>query len=772
MGGSSKQVIGYRYYLGLHMAICHGPVKQLNRILVGKREAFVGTVSASSTINIFKPDLFGGDKKEGGIVGVADIMFGELAQTENAYLQSQLGTDIPAFRGVLTAVFREGAFTETVVGFLPGGGLGEFIVPIYTSDGDGGFIASMSPYPKPWAFEVLDLPGGTFNPTKQDINNGSANGAHILYDTLTNAEWGLGLPVGELDTASFQAVGDTLFTENFGLSLVYAQQSSVEEFVKQILTLINAVLYPDRVTGKFRLSLIRDDFDPNTLPVFNESNISSLKSFERPAFAELVNEIVLTYRKRGDLDDTTITAQDLASVQAQNGIISQTKDFTGVDTADIAAKIAVRELRQSSTPLARVSFKTDRTGWDVNPGDVIKLSWAAYGIVQVIIRVTEVDYGALEDGEILIEGVEDIFGLPSNAYITPSETEWNEEVVDPLPALSSELMELPFYVIATTFTSGDFAAITDTTTFVQMVARKPLQATFGMQLWTRTGTLVYEFAIDGKWTHSALLTSNLDRIDATAISINTFVGSTSEIRPGGYAYIDDEVLRIDAVDTVLLTITVGRGAFDTVPVAHTAGAVIYFADGNDAVDPFEFAPGITVDGKAVTQTSIGILDIADATEVSQTLVGRQFKPYPPSQVQIHGDLFPAAAGFFPVKVIGAEVIVTWKHQDRLQQVANIEDWFNVALGSQEAGVTYTIRTYNDDTATLLSTDTGITAATFTVVTGQPADTVFNMRVEIEAVRGGEVNFQTFQHIFIYESTNQTPINVTQQTIDVLTDFTP
>ncbi|MBL4909017.1 MAG: phage tail protein [Alteromonadaceae bacterium] len=754
------------------MAICHGPVKQLNRILVGKREAFVGTVSASSTINIFKPDLFGGDKKEGGIVGVADIMFGELAQTENAYLQSQLGTDIPAFRGVLTAVFREGAFTETVVGFLPGGGLGEFIVPIYTSDGDGGFIASMSPYPKPWAFEVLDLPGGTFNPTKQDINNGSANGAHILYDTLTNAEWGLGLPVGELDTASFQAVGDTLFTENFGLSLVYAQQSSVEEFVKQILTLINAVLYPDRVTGKFRLSLIRDDFDPNTLPVFNESNISSLKSFERPAFAELVNEIVLTYRKRGDLDDTTITAQDLASVQAQNGIISQTKDFTGVDTADIAAKIAVRELRQSSTPLARVSFKTDRTGWDVNPGDVIKLSWAAYGIVQVIIRVTEVDYGALEDGEILIEGVEDIFGLPSNAYITPSETEWNEEVVDPLPALSSELMELPFYVIATTFTSGDFAAITDTTTFVQMVARKPLQATFGMQLWTRTGTLVYEFAIDGKWTHSALLTSNLDRIDATAISINTFVGSTSEIRPGGYAYIDDEVLRIDAVDTVLLTITVGRGAFDTVPVAHTAGAVIYFADGNDAVDPFEFAPGITVDGKAVTQTSIGILDIADATEVSQTLVGRQFKPYPPSQVQIHGDLFPAAAGFFPVKVIGAEVIVTWKHQDRLQQVANIEDWFNVALGSQEAGVTYTIRTYNDDTATLLSTDTGITAATFTVVTGQPADTVFNMRVEIEAVRGGEVNFQTFQHIFIYESTNQTPINVTQQTIDVLTDFTP
>jgi len=333
-------------------------------------------------------------------------------------------------------------------------------------------------------------------------------------------------------------------------------------------------------------------------------------------------------------------------------------------------------------------------------------------------------------------------------------------------------MELPYYVMATTFTSGDFAAITDTTTHVQMVARKPLQPTFGMQLWTRTGALVYEFAIDGKWTHSALLTGNMDRIETTDISINTFVGSTSEIKPGGYAYIDDEVIRIDAVDPVLLTVTIGRGCFDTVPVAHTAGAVIYFADGNDAVDPTEFAPGITVDGKAVTQTSIGILAIGDATEVSKALVGRQFKPYPPSQVQIHGALFPTAAAYFPADVIGADVIVTWKHQDRIQQVANIEDWFNVALGSQETDVTYTIRTYNDDTATLLSTDTGITGATFTVVTGQPADTQFNMRVEIDAVRSGEVNFQTFEHIFAYSSTNNIPVNVTQQTIDVLTDYTP
>ena len=36
-GGSSSYVVGHRYYAGLHLVLCHGPVDAITRIIVGER---------------------------------------------------------------------------------------------------------------------------------------------------------------------------------------------------------------------------------------------------------------------------------------------------------------------------------------------------------------------------------------------------------------------------------------------------------------------------------------------------------------------------------------------------------------------------------------------------------------------------------------------------------------------------------------------------------------------------------------------------------------
>ena len=38
-GGSSTYVVGHRYFAGLHLALCHGPVDAVTRIIVGERTA-------------------------------------------------------------------------------------------------------------------------------------------------------------------------------------------------------------------------------------------------------------------------------------------------------------------------------------------------------------------------------------------------------------------------------------------------------------------------------------------------------------------------------------------------------------------------------------------------------------------------------------------------------------------------------------------------------------------------------------------------------------
>lgn len=108
MGGSSKSVtVGYKYYVGMHMVLTHGPVDKLLRVQVDERTAWQGNQSGSAQISINSPELFGGESREGGIQGAMDFEVGSLTQGKNSYLLSKLGSLIPAFRGVTGVVLRQ-----------------------------------------------------------------------------------------------------------------------------------------------------------------------------------------------------------------------------------------------------------------------------------------------------------------------------------------------------------------------------------------------------------------------------------------------------------------------------------------------------------------------------------------------------------------------------------------------------------------------------------------------------------------------------------------
>lgn len=107
MGGKSKaQTIGYKYYLGMHLGLCHGPIDAITQVRVDNREAWSGTATGGS-ITINAGELFGGDKREGGVSGTIDIAMGGPTQGQNSYLVSKLGALIPAYRGVVGLIFRQ-----------------------------------------------------------------------------------------------------------------------------------------------------------------------------------------------------------------------------------------------------------------------------------------------------------------------------------------------------------------------------------------------------------------------------------------------------------------------------------------------------------------------------------------------------------------------------------------------------------------------------------------------------------------------------------------
>lgn len=106
MGSSKKQTVGYKYFLGMHQILVHGPVDFMSRYTVDERVAWSG-ISTGGTITVFAESLFGGDDREGGVSGIMDLEMGYPDQGPNGYLQSQLGSAIPGFRGVVGIVQRQ-----------------------------------------------------------------------------------------------------------------------------------------------------------------------------------------------------------------------------------------------------------------------------------------------------------------------------------------------------------------------------------------------------------------------------------------------------------------------------------------------------------------------------------------------------------------------------------------------------------------------------------------------------------------------------------------
>jgi hypothetical protein len=409
----SSTTVGYKYYLGLHFGLCHGPVNSITGVRVGDVDAWTGTVTSSSSITIDRPGLFGGQKREGGLRGIIDFEMGGPTQAANSYLTSAIGGTIPGHRGILGAVFR---------GITSG----------------GGYVGN-SAYVKPFAFRIKRTTAGWHGGTawytaKAEIDGRHANGAHVLYEALTNPTWGMGLDTSLIDSTSWTAAADKLYAEGFGLSLIWNQQSTIESFVQTILEHVAGAIVFRLDTGKYELRLLRGDYTASTLPLYDESNVLALERREVRGWGDTTNEITLVYTDPDSYKTTSITAQDLAGIAIQ-GRVAQTVQMPAIHNSGLAAKVAERELAARVVPMSVVTLRVNRAAWDANQGDLFRLTWPKHGFAGVVFRVLKIQKGTLEDGTITIDALQDVYALNDGigAYVStpavasvPVETEENE----------------------------------------------------------------------------------------------------------------------------------------------------------------------------------------------------------------------------------------------------------------------------------------------------------------------------------------------------------
>ncbi|WP_424931884.1 VWA domain-containing protein [Amaricoccus macauensis] len=511
------------------------------------------------------------------------------------------------------------------------------------------------------------------------------NPAHIIRECLTNAIWGLGFGETEIG-ASFEDAADTLYAEGFGLSLIWQQDSSIEDFVHDVLTHIDASLFIDRRTGLWELKLIRDDYDPNSLPLFDETNVVDWGRLGRRTAAELCNSVTVRYTEAQTEETAAVSVTDPAAVQQLGEVIAATRDFPGLRVQSLAVRVAERELHALSAPLLSGEIVVNREGSSLNPGDVIRLrSEARLGGTDVLARISEVGHGDGRANGIRIALAEDVFALGSTPIAGGREPPRTDLTSRPRPLARRLVEEAPYWLLVRELghAQADAALAEDSTAGVLVaVAGRPAPDAESPQLWVDPGTGPEQDGV-GSLAPSCLLAETLsDDPEARELLVSDWV-DIDEVAIGSLAGIGGELVRVDGVSES--RIWVGRGCLDTVPRAHAAGTPVIFFDAVAGIGTTDYTAGETVTARLLSVTGKGVLGWGSAPEDLVTFDQRAFRPLPVGRLQANGTYAPPAGA-----LLKDGVTLTWAHRDRLSQTSPvIADYTATSIGP-EPGVSYAV----------------------------------------------------------------------------------
>lgn len=703
MGGSSKaQTVGYKYYLGMHMVFCHGPIDKITKIEFDDKIAWTGNATGGQ-ITISAPSLFGGEEREGGVSGAVDIDMGGDTQTPNSYLVSKLGALVPGFRGVVSAVLRQ----------------------VYLG---------MNPYlkrPSFWGQRILVRQNGIAQWYIEKAAIGQdMNPAHIIRECLTDPDWGMGYPEADVDDTAFQAAADQMHTEGMGMSLLWDRSVTLEEFIQEVLKHIDGSLFVDRTSGKFVLKLARGGYDVNSLLVLDESSVDKISDFKRNTIGELINSVTVVYWDASTGKNNSVTVQDIALAAQQQSVVSTTQQFPGFTNGTIATKVAARSLKALSVPLASGTIYANRKAASLNIGDVFVLSWPRYGIGQLVMRVANVELGALDSNVVKISAVEDVFALSSAIYAPPPPSGWTDPNNDPTPCPYHCVIEAPFWELCQRMGESDARSIPTTAGFVVATGVRPTSDAGNAKLYTNPTNTAYEEAGTVDFCPTAVLTAAITP-NQTVIPISGGI-DLDIVKLNTYAIIDNELVVVTAISSS--SMTVGRGVLDSVPVVHALGARVFFPDVYFETDQVEYATGETARIKLLPTTAKGTLAEASATAQTVTIQARAPRPYPPQKLRINNLAYPDT-------VQGDQnITVTWVHRDRLQQTATLIDTEAASIGP-EANTTYTCRLLTAAGSVLVTHAglTGVVTDTFTLA--EMGSNYGRLRIQLWAVRDGIQSLQ-------------------------------
>lgn len=509
------------------------------------------------------------------------------------------------------------------------------------------------------------------------------NPAHAIRCLWTDPMRGGTVDVSEIGD-SFAIEAARYFEENLGVSCKWRGLDQADTDRVEIERHIDAISFRDNETGKIELVSIRDNYDIESLEVFDNSLVKDWSGLTRPRKSEIPNQLTVTYTRR-DGKSGSVTRTNIVGVRRLGRVVKASKvSYPWFTTEALAIRACLRDLRSVASDVLSGTIPISYLPAGIKPGSAIVLNNPTLGIDNVVMRVTETLIGDYDNSAAVLTVIEDKYATTQPIVREEIDYDQLRSALDVEPRL---VLEASYYqlVLAAGQSMVDDELdlepdlgrlfVTGAPANDEQLDARVATTTSGGVEWEDKGPV--DFEPFGTLINS--LSSNPEDNEFLVESNNTL----EEIFEGDLARIDDEIIRIDGIVDQLdgtFLVTCGRGCLDGPPKLHAPGSRFVVTS---VVEPMieDYIAGQTIDVKLLSRTGTNEQTLGEATTETVTFTSRAFRPYPVGRFQIDG-------GY---SVVGGltEVTGTWAHRDRTLQTTPIVDDHLAANIGPEVGVFYT-----------------------------------------------------------------------------------
>lgn len=588
--------------------------------------------------------------------------------------------------------------------------------------------------------------GWVYDAMGQDINP-----IHKIREILTD-DTAMAKPEADVNDQNFTKAAERVWDDGLGVSWAIDEKSCIDA-IEELCYHVEAGIRVNRQTGLYEMVLFRDDwFAEDEIHAITENKIKDL-SLEVMNSDDIVNQLNVTYYDRERIKNSTFSIYENGSILTMGKANAESIDFPYFMNMRNAEVVANWKLKQYSTPAWKGTFTT---GWREarkwNRYDLVKITWSKKWQGTILARIMKIDLGNGLNNEVMIdfEEVVPYSGEMNTSIVVDDSTE-----TKPMPPQSAifKTFEIPYYDLAQLKTQAELdleLSRNPNIGFVAAVAGKPQQNSVDAQLHTESSA-GYELVSSVEYASFARIEQPINRLQESFILKNEDL--SIQFRPDSLIMIDEEIMIYKSYDAETKTLTVERGALDTIPKDHIADTVLYFYEDAFAYDSEEYVPPRTVNATVLTTTPSGIESLETSPKRQVQIESRAIRPYPPANVKINGEYWPDE--------IETDLIITWVDRNRLNLL--VSDWYSNDSSAEAYAETHIVFTQFD------SQNSEISSQSFDIETGLHSHMIplslINeatrcANIEIYTMRKGYRSYYSFNHKFNINLPFSAPFNLT------------